>query len=330
VKGLDQYWYTHNPVALGLFPLSLVYCVLMRLRRLVYGLLPLRRVPARAVIVVGNLTVGGTGKTPMVIWLCRFLASHGFRPGVVSRGYGGRGARGPVLVTPESDPAQVGDEPVLIAARSGCPVVVDRRRARGAYGLVTELDCDVVVADDGLQHYALVRDVEIIMVDGARRFGNGLCLPAGPLRESRERLRDADFVVATGTPQPGERAMELTATMAMQVKDPATVKPLRDFAGKAVHAVAGIGHPPRFFDMLESLRMRVDRHAFPDHHPFRAADIRFPDDLPVLMTEKDAVKCRDIADDRHWFVPVSASPDPTLGAAILSTLEAVSSLHSLR
>jgi tetraacyldisaccharide 4'-kinase len=330
VKRLDQYWYTHNPVALGLFPLSLAYCGLMRLRRFAYGLLPLRRVPARAVIVVGNLTVGGTGKTPMVIWLCRFLASHGFRPGVVSRGYGGRGARGPVLVTPESDPAQVGDEPVLIAARTGLPVVVDRRRARGAYGLVTELGCDVVVADDGLQHYALVRDVEIVMVDGVRRFGNGLCLPAGPLRESRERLRDADFVVATGTPHPGERGMELTATVAMQVNDPARVLPLAAFEGTAVHAVAGIGHPPRFFEMLEGLGMRVDRHAFPDHHPFRAADIRFPDSLPVLMTEKDAVKCRDIADERHWFVPVSASPDPTLGPAILSTLQAVSSLHSLR
>jgi tetraacyldisaccharide 4'-kinase len=334
VRGLarpPRFWETRNPVALALFPLSLLYCTVMRLRRMVYGWLPVRRIPARAVIVVGNLSVGGTGKTPMVVWLCRLLASHGYRPGVISRGHGGRRdhARA-LLVTAESDPAHVGDEPVLIAARTGCPVVVDQRRPRGAKLLVTELGCDVVVADDGLQHYALARDMEIVMLDGARRFGNGLCLPAGPLRESAERLRDADFVVATGTPRAGEYGMELIATVAMKVRDPAQVRPLRDFAGKAVHAVAGIGHPPRFFDMLEQARLRVDRHPFPDHHPYKAADIRFPDSLPVLMTEKDAVKCRSIADDRHWFVPVTAAPDQALGPAILSTVQAVSSLHSLR
>ncbi|OOG24581.1 tetraacyldisaccharide 4'-kinase [Thioalkalivibrio denitrificans] len=326
-----RYWNTRNAVALALFPLSLVYCALMRLRRMVYGWLPARRVPARAVIVVGNLTVGGTGKTPMVIWLCRLLAMHGYRPGVVSRGHGGRRdhARA-LLVTPESDPAHVGDEPVLIAARTGCPVVVDRRRPRGARLLVTELGCDVVVADDGLQHYALARDVEIVMIDGARRFGNGLCLPAGPLRESADRLGDADFVVATGRAAPGEFPMELVAPVAIKVADPSEAQPLKSFAGKAVHGVAGIGNPERFFTMLEAARIRVDRHAFPDHHPYRAGDIRFPDSLPVLMTEKDAVKCRAIADDRHWFVPVAAAPDEALAPAILSTLQAVSSLHSLR
>jgi len=331
VRRLDAYWDSRNPVALALFPVSLIYCVLMRLRRLVYGLLPIRRVPAKAIIVVGNLTVGGTGKTPMVIWLCRLLASHGYRPGVISRGHGGkRDHNAPLRVSADSDPARVGDEPVLIAARAGCPVVVDRKRARGARMLVRELGCDVVVADDGLQHYALARDVEIMMVDGARRFGNGLCLPAGPLRESVERLRDADFVVATGKGLPGEHSMELSATVAMQVRDPSRVKPLKAFAGKAVHAIAGIGHPPRFFAMLEALRLRVDRHPFPDHHPFTAAEIRFTDSLPVLMTEKDAVKCRDLADERHWFVPVSAVPDAALAPAILSTVNAVSRLHSLR
>nr|WP_018231309.1 tetraacyldisaccharide 4'-kinase [Thioalkalivibrio thiocyanodenitrificans] len=332
MTGLTRLWDTRNPVALCLFPVSLVYCGLMRVRRLVYGWLSVRRVPARAVIVVGNITVGGTGKTPMVIWVCRLLADHGYRPGVISRGHGGRRDHGrPVLVTQESDPARVGDEPVLIATRTGCPVVVDRRRARGARALVTELGCDVVVADDGLQHYALARDAEIIMVDGTRRFGNGLCLPAGPLRESVERLRDADFVVATGgTPVSGEYGMGLVAPVALMVRDPSRARPLSDFAGMAVHGVAGIGHPPRFFSMLEAARMQVDRHPFPDHHPFRAADIRFPDSLPVLMTEKDAVKCRSFADERHWFVPVSASPDEDLGPAILSTIQAVSSLHSLR
>jgi len=331
VKRLDAYWDSRNPVALALFPVSLVYCALMRLRRLIYGLLPIRRVPAKAVIVVGNLTVGGSGKTPMVIWLCRYLDSHGFRPGVVSRGHGGkRDHRVPERVTADSDPARVGDEPVLIAARTGCPVIVDRKRARGARLLVQALGCDVVVADDGLQHYALARDMEIIMVDGARRFGNGLCLPAGPLRETVDRLRDADFVVATGSGQPGEYAMALTPTVAMKVLDPAQIQPLKAFAGKAVHALAGIGHPERFFTMLEATGLRVDRHPFPDHHPFTAGDIRFTDSLPVLMTEKDAVKCRAIADDRHWFVPVSASPDPALGPAILSTVQAVSQLQRLR
>lgn len=329
--GLPRYWQSRNAVALTLFPVSLVYCALMRIRRLIYTWLPARRVPARAVIVVGNLTVGGTGKTPMVVWLCRLLASRGYRPGVVSRGHGGRRDHAKaLLVTSQSDPAHVGDEPVLIATRTGCPVVVDRRRPRGARLLVSELGCDVVVADDGLQHYALARDLEIVMVDGARRFGNGLCLPAGPLRESAERLRDADFVVVTGQPRDGEYGMELAATVAMKVRDPSVVQPLTAFAGMAVHAVAGIGHPPRFFAMLEAARMRVDRHPFPDHHPFSAADIRFPDSLPVLMTEKDAVKCRDIVDDRHWFVPVSASPDQSLGPDVLATVQAVSSLHSMR
>lgn len=329
---LERHWAGRDGVTLALYPVSLLYCALARLNRIRLEASARRRprLPVRAVLVVGNLTVGGTGKTPMVVWLCRWLQEHGYRPGVVSRGYGGRARGGPWAVTPQSDPAQVGDEPVLIATRSGCPVYVDRDRRRAARALLAHHPCDVIIADDGLQHYALGRDLEIVMVDGARRFGNGLCLPAGPLREPLGRLQEVDFRVATGTPGPGEYAMTLTGGTALALADPGHTRPLEAFRGQRVHALAGIGHPPRFFDMLRRRGLEVVPHAFPDHHAFTPGEIRFGDHLPVLMTEKDAVKCRQIAGPEHWFVPVSAVPDPALGKAILGAVQAVDRIHSTR
>jgi tetraacyldisaccharide 4'-kinase len=204
----------------------------------------------------------------------------------------------------------VGDEPVLIARRSGCPVVVDPDRARGGRWLLERAACDLLLADDGLQHYRLARDLEILVVDGERRFGNGLLLPAGPLREGVGRRRSVDLVVVNGLPHPGERAMALRPGLARSLVAPADERPLDTWRGRRVHAVAGIGNPERFFAMLRGLGVDVDPLPFPDHHAFGSADIDPPGALPVLMTEKDAVKCAAFANARHWVVPVDAEPDP--------------------
>jgi tetraacyldisaccharide 4'-kinase len=281
------------------------------------------------VVVVGNLTVGGSGKTPLVLWLVAELKRMGLRPGIVSRGYGGA-QKAPTPVTGNSDPAQVGDEPVLLASRSACPVYIGRRRRSAARALLRNHDCGVIVSDDGLQHYALRRDVEVIVVDGQRRFGNGFCLPAGPLREPPARLALGDYVVVNGRAREGEYAMGLRAESVVNLKDPEHVQPLEAFRHQRVHAVAGIGHPLRFFDMLRAHGIEVEDHPFPDHHPYRAQDIAFADGRAVLMTEKDAVKCRAFAHDRCWYVPVSAVPDTRFAAALLAQVRDLASATAKR
>ena len=317
---VERIWFGSRLAALPLLPLSVAFWVVSTLRRLAYrwGILSSERLPV-PVIVVGNLTVGGAGKTPLVIWLARHLCDRGIRAGVLSRGYGGSARTFPLAVTPATDPGLVGDEPVLIAQRTGCPVVVDPDRARGGRWLLGNAACDLLVADDGLQHYRLARDLEIVVIDGERRFGNGFLLPAGPLREGRGRLRHVDLVVVNGgAPRPGEHAMRLYADEVRSLATPAVGEPIAGWRGRRVHAVAGIGNPGRFFRMLEEIGLQVDALPFPDHHPFGPADIDPPGGAPVLMTEKDAVKCRAFAGARHWVVPVSAEPD----AAFASRLDA--------
>jgi len=317
---LERIWFGSGVAALPLLPLAALFWVASTLRRLAYrwGVLPSERLPV-PVIVVGNLTVGGAGKTPLVIWLARHLRDRGLRVGVLSRGYGSQTRVFPLAVNPTTDPALAGDEPLLIAERTGCPVVVDPDRVRGGRWLLGNTPCDLLVADDGLQHYRLRRDLEIAVVDGERRFGNGLLLPAGPLREGRGRLRSVDLVVVNGgAPAPGEHAMRLRAAEVRSLATPEAGEPIATWRGRAVHAVAGIGNPWRFFRMLEGLGLAVDPLPFPDHHAFRPADIDPPGALPVLMTEKDAVKCRAFAGARHWVVPVAAEPDP----AFVSRLDA--------
>jgi tetraacyldisaccharide 4'-kinase len=309
---VERLWFDGRVAALPLLPLAALFWLVSTLRRFAYrwGALKSERLPV-PVVVVGNLTVGGAGKTPLVIWLVRHLAERGLRVGVLSRGYGGKVRAFPVEVTRSTDPLLVGDEPVLIARRAACPVVVDPDRVRGARWLLQRQRCELLVADDGLQHYRLARDLEIVVVDGERRFGNGLLLPAGPLREGRGRLRAVDLVICNGgAPQPGEHAMVLRAGEAQSLARQDVRQPLDAWRGQRVHAVAGIGNPERFFRMLEGLGLEVDALSFPDHHAFRAADINPPGDRPVLMTEKDAVKCRGFAGPRHWVVPVDAEPDP--------------------
>lgn len=317
MRAIERIWYGGSALAWPLLPLAALFWLVVTLRRTAYrrGLLASHRLPA-PVLVVGNLTVGGTGKTPLVIWLALHLAARGRRPGVVSRGYGAQVA-GPTLVDPDTDPLLAGDEPVLVARRAGCPVVVDRDRVRGGRWLIEQAGCDVLIADDGLQHYRLERDLELCVIDGARRFGNGFLLPAGPLREGRARLRTVDLVVTNGTPMPGEHAMALVPGEAYALADPRQREPLAAWRGRAVVAVAGIGNPARFFRMLEEAGMAVEGRPFPDHHPFAPADIAPPEDgRPVLMTEKDAVKCSRFACPTHWVVPIEAAPDPSFVARL--------------
>jgi tetraacyldisaccharide 4'-kinase len=325
---MEQYWYAPapHPLTLALKPLSWLFCGAVTLRRRCYrwGLLRARRIAA-PVVVVGNLSVGGTGKTPLVIHLVEVLRKAGWRPGVISRGFGGTARQWPRCVTADSDPREVGDEPVLLASRCRCPVIVDPDRVAAAQALLNNHACDVILADDGLQHYRLARDVEILVIDGQRRFGNGQCLPAGPLREPLSRLREVTFVVGNGQAQADEYLMTLSGERAVNLLDPAITCHLSAFRNELVRAVAGIGNPRRFFDELRARRMRVVEHPFPDHHPFTAADLDFKDELPVLMTEKDAVKYRPWAKEGHWYVPVTAQVDSRLEQQLLSRLARLTS-----
>lgn len=301
---LQAAWYGEGRTPWWAAPLSWLYGGVVGLRRHLYrsGWLSAERLPV-PVLVVGNLNVGGTGKTPLTIALADALRARGFRPGVVSRGYGGT-ERGPVLLGERPDPVRFGDEPCLIRS-AGLPVAVGRDRP-AAGRLLIDAGCDLVIADDGLQHYRLCRDVEICVIDGSRRFGNRRLLPAGPLREPLARLAGVDFRVCNGGhAEAGEVPMHLEGGMARSLED-GTVRPLDAFRGQRVHAVAGIGHPMRFFDELRARGIEVMPHPFPDHHAYAAGDLDFGDGAPVLMTEKDAVKCAAFALPQAWAVPVRA------------------------
>ncbi len=320
---LEDCWYSRNPVALTLWPLGRLYRAVAMVRRRAYrvGLLPRQRVGV-PVVVVGNITVGGTGKTPLITRLVELLGGAGYRPGVVSRGYGGRSGHWPRPVFPDSDPTEVGDEPLLLARRCGCPVVVGPDRPAAAAALLKSQPCDLLLSDDGLQHYALERDMEIVVVDGLRRLGNGWCLPAGPLREPPSRLAEVDFVVGNGAAQPGEYLMRLKGDTVLPVDGSEPPRPLTAFRGGQVRAVAGIGHPARFFHSLRAQGLELLEHPFPDHYSFRAADLDFGDDRPILMTEKDAVKCQGLAPGRAWYLPVRAELDPDFETRLLARLDA--------
>lgn len=297
--------------------------MLVVLRRWLYrlGILHSESV-AVPVIIVGNITVGGSGKTPLVLWLAELLRQRGYRPGLISRGYGGAAASWPQTVSADSDPRLVGDEALLLARRSACPMVVGPDRVAAARQLLAEHDVNIILSDDGMQHYRLARDIEIAVLDGQRRLANGLCLPAGPLREPGARLRSVDFVIANGHGAVGEWSMQLEAGEAVAL-DGGERRPVSTFTGEPVHAVAGIGNPRRFFDTLRGLGLEPIEHAFPDHHPYRKGELDFSDTAPVLMTEKDAVKYLDYAGDRHWYLPVTARLSDQFGERLLAALEKV-------
>lgn len=315
-------WYSRRGWCYALVPFSLLFAALAWGRRLYHALRPPPALPA-PVIVVGNLSVGGTGKTPLTLWLVERLRAAGRHPGVISRGYGASG-KSPAEVTPDSDPAVVGDEPVLIARRGQCPVWVGRRRTEAGRALLAaHPEVDVILSDDGLQHYALARDMEIVVIDGKRGFGNGLLLPAGPLREGRSRLASVDAVVVNGGELPqltGIRtcAMHLLGSRLYSLTDPTHCVTPDHFAGRAVHAVAAIGHPGRFFETLGRLGITVMPHAFPDHHRFSREDL--PDGT-VIMTEKDAVKCAAFGNADMWVLAVDAAVSCGLEQQVLEKLK---------
>jgi tetraacyldisaccharide 4'-kinase len=302
-----RHWRRRGVLAWLLWPASLVFGAIAFLRRVFTR----RRRAGLPVIVVGNLTVGGSGKTPLVLWIAEHLRSKGWRPAIVSRGYPATIAV-PKAVTVISEPGEVGDEPVLLARRSGCPVWVGADRLAAIRALRdAHPEVDVLVLDDGLQHYRLARDLEIAVVD-ARGFGNGFLLPAGPLREPRRRLRSVDAVVSHGAALEGY-AMALEGAELHRMTDARDRRPAAAFAGQKVHAVAGIGDPNRFFLHLARLGLKPLPHPFPDHHPFRPEELEFGDDAPVMLTEKDAVKLRGVARPHWWVLPVTAKVDAAFG-----------------
>ncbi|HEV8695969.1 MAG TPA: tetraacyldisaccharide 4'-kinase [Lysobacter sp.] len=324
------YWYGEERVPLFPRMLSAVYAGVTGLRRKCYEKGWLRHGhPGVPVVVVGNISVGGTGKTPLTIALVQRLRAEGWNPGIASRGYGRDDATQALWVESDSDPTRTGDEPALIVRYTGAKLRVDRNRTAAARALV-EAGCDIVVCDDGLQHYALARDVEIEVIDGRRRYGNAQLLPAGPLREPMERAQRCDFrVVNLGGVTPsnnsnagagfGEWPMRLLVDQATPITG-GRPRSLASFAGQRVHAVAGIGDPDRFFAMLRGFGIAVVPHAFADHHRYGAADFDFGSKLPVLMTEKDAVKCADIAGDDYFSVPVRAELPEAFWVALLDKL----------
>ena len=315
-----KFWASRGAVAWLLWPASLVFGFLVSIRRFLYRVRVLKSVhPGIPVIVVGNLTVGGTGKTPLVIWIAEFLKGKGWSPGIVSRGYGARPG-GPRAATVASEAAEVGDEPVVLSRRSGCPVWIGADRAQVAALLrAKHEEVNVLILDDGLQHYGIRRDLEIALVD-ARGFGNGFLLPAGPLREPKGRLRSVDAVVSHASDISGY-SMTLEGDTVHRMTDARERQPLKAFAGQRVHAVAGIGDPNRFFLHLGSAGVKVLPHPFPDHHPFTPRELEFGDDAPVLLTEKDAVKLRSAARPHWWVLPVSAQLDPAFGPWLLGKLD---------
>lgn len=316
---LQNHWYRITPLHLILIPASALFRTLVALRRAMYRsqifssdqlLLP--------VVVVGNISIGGTGKTPLTLALAQQLSARGWQPLIVSRGHG-RQSKEPQQVSPGSTAQQVGDEPLLMARRGICPVWVGRDRAAAAHAAIrANPQCNIVLCDDGLQHYRLQRDVEIAVIDGSRGFGNRFLLPAGPLREPVARLHTVDAVVVNGeAPLPGQYAMHLSGDVFHNLLNPERTATANDFLETRNHAVAGIGNPGRYFQHLERLGISFTPHPFPDHHPYEAGDLAFADCDAILLTEKDAVKCTTFADSRYWVLRVDANIDPTLIDQIL-------------
>lgn len=328
-RAAPNFWRTRSFVAALLLPLSAIFALLAGLRRLSFrlGLRRSVRIPV-PVIVVGNIAVGGSGKTPAVEWIVSHLRAAGFSPGIVSRGYLGQ-VDGVELVSPEGKAAHFGDEPVLLARLTGCPVAVGADRPAAAMALLAARpECDVIVADDGLQHYRLARDVEVAVVD-ASTLGNGWLLPAGPLRERMARLRDVDLTLSHGPLPVGlERLLAERSVYSMRLEGhefrslsaPGESCDATAFIGRKVHAIAGIGRPERFFNQLRAMGLEVAEHPFPDHHHFIAADLSFAPGEPKIVTSKDAVKCVAFAPANTWEFPVTARIDPGAAEKILEKL----------
>ena len=319
-------WYQGHPALLLLRPLEWLYrkVVQRKRQRFLAGQSPSYRAPV-PVIVVGNLTVGGTGKTPLILYLIDHCRARGLRVGVVSRGYGAQPPSVPWRVTAEQSAEEAGDEPLLLVQRSGVALMIDPDRARAVQALLSAEPLDLILCDDGLQHYRLARDLELVLIDAVRGLGNGRCLPAGPLREPQARLQSVDAVLFNGASADSAEGFGFTLQPTALVNVASGERqPLGVFApGQAVHAVAGIGNPQRFFRTLEALNWRPIAHAFADHATYSAASLEFSPSLPLLMTEKDAVKCRAFAQPDWWYLAVDARPSPAFSAWLDGQLDAL-------
>lgn len=310
MKSLVESWYSNCWWSSLLWPLEKLFSILIKTRKWLYSHKIFKTYKLNVpVVVVGNITVGGTGKTPLVIYLAKILQEKGYRPGIVSRGYRGK-TKAVVVVSPQSDPHLVGDEAVLISKRTRCPMVVSKNRVSGAKYLERYHKVDIILSDDGLQHYALHRDLEIVVIDGKRRFGNERLLPSGPLREPISRLETVDIRVCNGEVDSAlEYSMCYKFGKIYSLSYPDKTLPIDYFKKITVHAIAGIGNPQRFFDQLESEDIKIIQHPFPDHYVYNHMDISFIDSKPVLLTEKDAVKCKKFSNTKHWVVTIDAKLD---------------------
>lgn len=329
---IDRLWYGRRRPLWPLWPLAWIYRSITRSRRRRFlnqasGCLPL------PVVVVGNITAGGTGKSPLTAWLVEHLRDRGWRPVIITRGYGGRSDRYPLQVTDDSLASHTGDEPLMLARMTGCPVIVDPDRYRAASHAFSRQLGDILICDDGLQHYRLPRDLEIAVVDGRRCLGNRAPIPVGPLREGPERLSSVDLVVVNGAPEacdglpvePGNRySMQLAPTGLRELAGGQSVA-LSELAGRPVRAVAGIGNPRRFFDTLGALGAKVSPRPLPDHHRFSPADFDAAPGETVVITAKDAVKCRDIAPGGTLVLEVRAQLQDGFAEALEEKLAGVSS-----
>ncbi len=340
MKKIAESWYsdTHKP---WLKPISAVFSLLSGIRRTYFKIKKSKVYRASVpVIVVGNISVGGTGKTPLIVYLAKQLLDAGYRPGIVSRGYGSKAPEYPYHVTADSPFTYSGDEALLIARNTGCPVVIDPKRTAALKSLEQTYDCNVILSDDGMQHYAMARDIEIAVIDGRRGFGNGELLPAGPLREKPERLDDVDFVIYNGESSLSFKKPSYQMTLIpshlchLQTGKLYPIETIIDELTKKqdagatlkqkVHAVAGIGNPARFFSSLCDCGFDIISHIFDDHHNYSLEDISFNDEYEVVMTEKDAVKCSDFARSIDWYLRVEAQINDAFFISFLERLKTFS------
>ncbi len=328
---LEHVWYSDSRGRFLLIPLSAFYCAANAYQRQTQ-LKALSQNPPNIkvpIIVVGNITVGGTGKTPVTVHIVNLLKRSGYKPAVITRGYGGKAQTWPQKVTPDSDAEMVGDEAVLMATSTGVAVYAGANRLESIQQLLAETECDVIVSDDGLQHYKMPRDIQIAVIDGERGFGNGYCIPAGPLREKINRLDECHLLVLNGQAKTENERLKRAQLMSLSGDNlinlaTAEERPLKDLSGKTVQAVTGIGNPKRFYSTLENTGLIVKQHSFPDHFAFSKNDLSFENDSTVIMTEKDAVKCKGLigAQSNYWYLPVSAVLPKDFDDKLLTLLEA--------
>jgi tetraacyldisaccharide 4'-kinase len=320
---IEKYWYRSslNVMTLFLLPLSWLFLLIVRLRYHLYQIGVMKSTQVSVpIIVVGNITVGGTGKTPCVIWLVQFLKQHGYNPGIISRGVGGKKNKTPVWVDNHTHVKDVGDEAILFMRKAICPIVVCIDRVKAAKLLIKHSTCDVIVSDDGLQHYALKRDMEIIMIDGLRQFGNRQLLPAGPLREPLSRLKRATFMITNVNALTAKYQMAYVGDEVISVKTGAR-KSLSEFRHSHVHLVTAIGNPQRFYQTCLAFELKIIKHFFTDHYLFREKDFQFNNNLPIIMTEKDVVKCYHFADERFWYLPTEVQMDTYFETQLVKQLQ---------